>query len=325
MSHSTRKKKPFVKPALAGVVDPLILDFMAYLRLERNRSQLTVEAYARDLHEFGAFLGGGAEGVSVIGKPYPKLRAATTSDVRRYIMLLAGERQYDARTIRRKLSSLKALYKYMKLFDMRADDPAAAVPGPSSEKKTVEHLDVPDVGRLLRSSVAGKAQWQARRDNAIIELLYASGIRRAEVTSIDLKDLRLRDRHVLIHGKGRKERIVPFNKSAARALEAYLNVRPQTNDEALFVGRGGKRLTPKHVWRIFRDLYRVSGIEYHASPHTLRHSFATHLLENGVDLETVRELLGHESLATTGMYLKVAMKHKRRIYDEAHPRDRMER
>ena len=115
-----------------------------------------------------------------------------------------------------------------------------------------------------------------------------------------------------------------INHAAADAIAAYLRVRPRSADPALFLGRGGKGLTPKHVWRIFHTIYRVSGIQKHATPHTPRHSFATHLVENGVDLETVRELLGHESLATTGVYLQLAMGHKRRAYDQAHPRDHID-
>lgn len=306
-----------------AVADALILELMAYLRLERNRSQLTVDAYARDLQEFGAFLAKTPRKQSPVGRAYPQLRGATTSDIRQYVMHLAGERGYDSRTVRRKLSSIKALYKYLRLYGQRADDPASGVPGPRVEKKTPEHLDVPEIGKLLATSLAGRPPWQRLRDAAIMELLYASGVRRAEVARIDVKDLNLRARTIHVHGKGSKERIVLINTSASRAIEAYMRVRPRPSEEALFLGRGGKRLTPKHIWRIFRDIYNVSGIQYHASPHTLRHSFATHLVENGVDLETVRELLGHESLATTGVYLKISMKHKQRQYDAAHPRDRM--
>jgi site-specific recombinase XerD len=306
------------------VVDRLILDMMAYLRLERNRSQLTVEAYARDLQEFGSFLAGVPASQTPVGHEYPNLPDVTTSDVRKYLMHLAGAKRYDMRTVRRKLSSIKALYRYMKLTGLRADDPAAIVPGPKIEKKLPEHLDESEVGELLSTSIAGRSDAQRRRDVAIMELLYASGIRRAEVTTIDLADLDLKGREIRIHGKGSKERVVVFNHTTAQALEAYLRVRPKTRDEALFLGRGGKRLTPMHVWRIFRDIYRVSGIDRHASPHTLRHSFATHLAENDVDLETIREFLGHESLATTGIYLRMSMQHKKRAYDKAHPRDRMQ-
>jgi site-specific recombinase XerD len=305
------------------VVDPLILDLMTYLRLERNRSQLTVEAYARDIQEFGAFLTHVPSNESPVGRAYPQLRDVTTSDVRRYVMRLAGGKRYDMRTVRRKLSSIKALYKYIKLIGVREDDPASIVAGPRLERKLPEHLVEADVHALLRTTLAGRTDVQRRRDLAIMELLYASGLRRAEVTTIDLKDIDLKSREIRVHGKGSKERVVVFNRSAAKAIEAYLRVRPRGSDEALFVGRGGKRLSPMHVWRIFRDIYKVSGIDQHASPHTLRHSFATHLAENDVDLETIREFLGHESLATTGIYLRMSMHHKKRAYDKAHPRDRM--
>lgn len=307
------------------VVDPVVLDLMAYLRLSRRRSELTVDAYARDIHEFGAWLTKLPSAQSPMGRPYPELASATTSDVNRYVMYLVGTKGYNATTVRRKLSSLKALYKFMKRDRIREDNPAVEVPGPPMDRKIPQHLAVPEVDRLLSTSpVAGRPDWHRARDNAIMELLYASGMRRAEVATVNLSDVDLRDRVIQVYGKGRKQRKVVINHTTADAIQRYLAVRPRSSDEALFLGRGGKRLTPKHVWRIFREVYKLSGIKQHASPHTLRHSFATHLLENGVDLETVRELLGHESLATTGVYLSIAMEHKRRAYDEAHPRDRMD-
>jgi site-specific recombinase XerD len=306
------------------VVDPLILELMAYLRLERNRSQLTVEAYARDLQDFGGHLAKLPAGRSAVGRKYPQLRGVKTRDVRQYIMYLAGERKYDNRTIRRKLSSIKALYKFMKLTELRADDPATIVPGPKADKKLIKNLRMPEVSRLLHTTIAGRSDFQRLRDGAIIEVLYATGARRAEIANMNLQDVNLEDRVVQLHGKGQKERTVFLNRTAARAVEKYLAVRPSTNASAFFVGRGGKRLTPKHIWRIFRDLYKVSGIKFQATPHTLRHSFATHMLEHGADLQVIRELLGHESLATTGMYLDLATGHKRKVYDKAHPRDHMD-
>jgi len=284
---------------------------------------LTVEAYARDLQEFGGYLAGLQKTESPIGRLYPQLKKAATADIRRYIMHLASRRDYSPVSIRRKLSSIKAFYKYLVYAGVRPDNPAAAVPGPSIESKMPHHLNTPEIEKLLRTSIAGKTEPQRLRDIAIMELLYAAGIRRAEVASINLSDVDLRNREILIHGKGKKQRKIIFNQSAQAAIESYLRVRSKSADDALFLGRGGKRLTPKHIWRIFRDLYNVSNIKDPASPHTLRHSFATHLAENGMDLEAIRELLGHESLATTGVYLKMSMAHKRRAYDEAHPRDRM--
>ncbi len=317
-ARKTAKKKESKKPT-----DPLILDTMSYLLLERNRSLLTVEAYARDLQEFGGFLAGLPASESPIGRLYPQLRKATTADIRRYIMHLASGRDYSPVSIRRKLSSVKALYKFLVYSGVRPDNPATAVPGPSIESKMPHHLNVPEVEKLLRTSIAGRTEPQRLRDLAIMELLYATGIRRAEVTSINLSDLDMPGRTVLIHGKGKKQRKVVFGRSAEAAIESYLRVRQRSTEDALFLGRGGKRLTPKHIWRIFRDLYKISNVKDRASPHTLRHSFATHLAENGMDLEAIRELLGHESLATTGVYLKMSMAHKRQAYDEAHPRDRM--
>jgi site-specific recombinase XerD len=307
-----------------NVIDPLLLDFMAYLRLRRNRSELTVDSYARDLHEFGAWLQKLPAKTSPMKREYPELRTASLSDINRYILHLSGTRRWAGTTVRRKISSIKALYKYMKQEHVRDDNPASDVEPFPIERKLPRHLPVPEVTTLLRTRPnAEHAEWQRARDSAIMELLYASGIRRAEVCNINMPDLNLRDRLIQVYGKGRKTRLVVINQAAAAAIERYLAIRPRPKDEALFIGRGGKRLTPKHVWRIFNEIYKLSGLNMRVTPHTMRHSFATHLVENGVDLEVVRSLLGHESLGTTGMYLSTEMTHKKRAYDEAHPRDRM--
>jgi integrase/recombinase XerC len=313
MSYSGARKKP--TPGGAPDPDPLVRDLRGYLLTERKRSPLTVAAYERDLMEFTAFLRDTEGSVS--------LQAVKPTQIRRYIAHLFDARGCDSRTVCRKLSSIRALYRFLKITGILENDPAAAIPGPSIAKKRPAPLKVDEVMTLLRTSLAGRTDAAQRRDNAIMELFYASGMRRAELAGVRLADVDLAERTIRVTGKGNKERLVVINRAAGDAIEAYLRVRPRSADPALFLGRGGKALTPKHVWRIFRDIYRVSGIQKHASPHTLRHSFATHLVENGVDLETVRELLGHESLATTGVYLQLAMGHKRRAYDEAHPRDRM--
>jgi site-specific recombinase XerD len=308
-----------------NVVDPLLLDFMAYLRLRDNRSELTVDAYARDLHEFGAWLQKVPAGKSPMGREYPELQMVTDIQINRYLMYLSGTRGWAGTTVRRKLSSIKALYRYMRRQHLREDNPAADMDLPPIERKLPRHLPVPEVGTLLGTRPnAEHKEWHRTRDNAIMELLYAAGVRRAEVCNINLSDVNLRDRLIQVYGKGRKTRLVVINPTAAAAIERYLAVRPHTKDEALFVGRGGKRLTPKHVWRIFNEIYKLSGLKMRVTPHTMRHSFATHLVENGVDLQVVRSLLGHESLATTGMYLGTEAAIKKRAYDEAHPRERMD-
>jgi integrase/recombinase XerC len=304
------------------VAEPCVRDLSAYLLVERKRSPLTVAAYERDLREFAQYLEQ-THRERPAEVPDPALPAVTSTQIRRYIAYLFDARNYDSRTVCRKLSSIRALYRFLKITGALADDPAFAIPGPSVAKRRPAPLKVDEVMRLLRTSVAGRSDVSRLRDAAIMELFYASGMRRAELANVRLANVDLGERTIRVTGKGNKERTVVINHAAAEAIEAYLRVRPRTADSALFLGRGGKALTPKHVWRIFQTIYRVSGIQKHASPHTLRHSFATHLVENGVDLETVRELLGHESLATTGIYLQLAMGHKRRAYDEAHPRDRM--
>jgi len=307
------------------ITDPLICDLMAYLRFNRKRSELTVDAYARDLHEFGAWLTNVPISESPMGREYPQLREVTSTQINRFIMYLSDRKSYNSTTVRRKLSSIKALCKYMKREHLRGDDPASDIPGPPIERKIPKHLDIPEIDVLLQTNpLASRSPDLRVRDNAIMELLYASGMRRAEIASLNLTDVNLVARIVQVHGKGRKERLVVINQTTVSALQRYLALRPRTSDDALFVSPRGKRLTPKHIWFIFRQIYQLSGISKKAGPHTLRHSFATHLLENGADLETVRELLGHESLATTGVYLSVAMEHKKRTYDEAHPRDRMD-
>jgi site-specific recombinase XerD len=314
MSHSDAVKKP-APGGEAAKPDPLVRDLRGYLLTERKRSPLTVAAYERDLMEFTAFLRETQASAS--------LQAVKATQIRQYIAHLFDARGCDSRTVCRKLSSIRALYRFLKITGILENDPAAAIPGPSIAKKRPAPLKVDEVMKLLRTSLAGRTEAAQRRDNAIMELFYASGMRRAELAGIRLADVDLAERTIRVTGKGNKERLVVINRAAAEAIEAYLRVRPRSADSALFLGRGGKALTPKHVWRIFRAIYQISGVQKHASPHTLRHSFATHLVENGVDLETVRELLGHESLATTGVYLQLAMGHKRRAYDEAHPRDRM--
>jgi integrase/recombinase XerC len=310
MSHSETRKKP------AFTKDPLIGDLAGYLLTERKRSPLTVAAYEADLVDFSHFL----------ARTQPEsgsLRGVGASQIRQYIAHLFDARGYNSRTVCRRLSSIRALYRFLKITGVLPDDPAAAIPGPTVSKRKPAPLKVDEVMKLLRTSLAGRTETARLRDAAIMELFYASGLRRAEVAGVRLANVDLAERTIRVTGKGNKERTVVINHAAADSIAAYLRARPRSADPALFLGRGGKGLTPKHVWRIFRTIYRISGIQKHASPHTLRHSFATHLVENGVDLETVRELLGHESLATTGIYLQLAMGHKRRAYDEAHPRDRI--
>ncbi|MBV8196821.1 MAG: tyrosine-type recombinase/integrase [Candidatus Eremiobacteraeota bacterium] len=324
MSRKVRrgKTRPDAEAALPAGLDPLIDDLAYHLRNERKRSPLTVAAYARDLRDFAGFLR--RQHADSPGQyPDPSLRTVSPSYIRRYIGWMFDTYGYDSRTVCRKLSSIRALYRFLRSTGVIETDPASSIAAPSIAKRKPAPLDVKDVMKILHTSVARRDATMQVRDRAILELFYASGMRRAELAGVQLADVELEKREIKIVGKGNKQRTVIINHTAAAAIESYLRVRPRSSDPALFLGRGSKGLTPKHVWRIFKDIYRISGVSKKASPHTLRHSFATHLVENGIDLETVRELLGHESLATTGVYLQLAMGHKRRAYDKAHPRDRL--
>ncbi len=300
--------------------DPQIAEFAAYLRLERGQSPRTSEEYARDIELFGNFLEPGHPK----GAPFLTLGAAGVSEIRRFVMELMGPRGYSPTSVRRKIAALRSFYALQKREGRRGDNPAQDVPPPKAAKRLPRVLSEPEVARLLRTRVAGKTEARRLRDVAIMELLYASGIRRAELVGLNLTDIDLERRVMRVIGKGNKQRAVFINQAAAEAVRAYLGVRPRSADEALFLSNRRRRLSHRQAWVVFREFAALSGIARHVTPHVMRHSFATHLLENGADLMTIKELLGHESLTTTQVYTNVSMEHMRRTYEEAHPRDRTE-
>lgn len=300
--------------------DPTIAEFAAYLRLERGQSPRTSEEYARDIELFGEFLEPGHPKTA----HFVKLGDATTSDVRRFVMELMGPRKYTATSVRRKIAALRSYFALQKREGRRSDNPAQDVPPPKAAKRLPHVMSEPEVAKLLRTRVAGKSDFQRLRDTAIMELLYASGIRRAELVGLNISDVDLDRRTMRVIGKGNKQRMVFINEAAADAIRNYLGVRPRTPDEALFLSRRKSRLSHRQAWVVFREFAELSGLTKHVTPHVMRHSFATHLLENGADLMTIKELLGHESLSTTQIYTNVSLEHMRRSYEDAHPRDRTE-
>jgi len=298
--------------------DPTIAEFAGYLRLERGQSARTAEEYARDVEAFGEFLEPGHPKTA----PFFKLPAATTSDIRRFVMELMGPRKYTATSVRRKIAALRSFFSLQKREGRRADNPAQDVPPPKAAKRLPQVMSEAEVGKLLRTRVAGKSDSQRLRNAAIMELLYASGIRRAELVGLNVSDVDIERRTMRVLGKGDKQRMVFMNEAAASAIRAYLGTRPRSADEALFLSNRKTRLSHRQAWVIFREFAQLSGLNKHVTPHVMRHSFATHLLENGADIMTIKELLGHESLSTTQIYTNVSLEHMRRSYEEAHPRDR---
>jgi len=290
--------------------DQTIRAFVNELHYAAGRGIRTCEAYARDLEFFATWI-------------ERDITRAGRADIKAFVLELAGKRRYQPAAIRRKLVALRRFYRYLVVEGTRDDDPTTGIDAPKLPKRLPVVLDEDTVARLIRApAAAGQTEFQRLRDRAILEMLYASGVRRAEVASLNLHDVDLRRRIMRVTGKGNKQRMVLINEAASTAMDAYLAKRPASADDAFFVGRRGRRLGVRAIWEIVRTFERLSGISLHVSPHVLRHSFATHLLENGADLMTIKELLGHESLATTQIYTNVSVEHMRKTYDDAHPRDK---
>lgn len=285
--------------------------FIRYLDRERNASPHTVRAYAADLGQFQAHM---AEEIG---------RAATLEDVDHLVIraFLARLHRKGVKKVSaaRKLATLRTFFRYLCREGILERNPARALLSPRMERRIPTHLEESEVATLIE--VPGETD-SARRARAILELLYATGIRCAELVGLDLGDVDLDARTVMVLGKGSKERIVPFGRAALTALSAYLparlNARPRS--QALFVNARGGRLTDRWVRQIVTHRVKQVAMARRLSPHALRHSFATHLLERGADLRSIQELLGHASLSTTQRYTHVNARHILDIYKKTHPR-----
>lgn len=290
--------------------------FQQHLAVERNLSSHTCAAYRRDLTEFHAFLAG--QGT---------VDAATLQRIdhlllRRY---LAELHRHNQRTsIARKLSTLRTFFRYLVREGVLATNPAEGLATPKRNRYLPKTLSVDEACALMERG-HGTSQL-ALRDRAILELLYSSGLRVSELTGLDVGGLDLHQQLVRVLGKGRKERIVPVGRKALAALRDYLAARGAIGDEQpLFVNYRGGRLTPRSVQRHLKVHLLKAGLLKDISPHALRHSFATHLLDAGADLRAIQELLGHASLSTTQRYTQVSVDQLLAVYDKAHPRSRKKR
>ena len=293
----------------------LVDKFLGYLEGERNCSPQTLRAYAGDLQRFSLF----AEPESDDFDP----AAITMMQLRSY---LAHLRQSGAArtTIARKVASLRSFYRYLLREGVVSDNPAVNLSVPRLEKRLPVFLDEGDVERLLATPECTEPA--GRRDRAILEMLYSTGMRIGELAAVSLEDVDLIGDVVKAKGKGRKERLVPLGRAAIEALRDYLEVRGhiaqrrRTNRRALFVNKAGGRLSDRGIRRIFHKYARRIGLPDKVSPHTLRHSFATHMLNRGADLRSVQELLGHASIASTQIYAHVTTEQLKQVYNKAHPR-----
>ena len=306
--------------------------FLQFLRLNRNASVHTVRAYDSDLTQFLTNVAAAA-GLKV-GELRP---AALDRDaIRRFVGELHQRGQSRA-TAARKLAAVRTFLRYLRRESIIDDDPGALVPTPKREVRMPAHLSEDEMTALI-AAAAGQTPL-GRRDHAILELFYASGLRLSEVAGLDLEDVNLGARMARVLGKGGKQRLVPFNTSTAKAIRAYLNdrealVRGQVGQEGrrlssrsslknpLFVNYRGGRLTARSIDRLVRRYVAASSARAGISPHALRHSFATHLLQRGADLRAIQELLGHARLTTTERYTHVNAAQLLEVYRKSHPRAR---
>ncbi len=298
-----------------GGVKSEIGDFLDYLTFERNVSANTVEAYRDDLESFLRFL---CNDYFTIERDLVDLRKVDHLTVRAYLAHLA-RRKLARTSIARHLSALRSFFKYLMREGLAEANPARTVATPKREKHLPAVMQPSDISLLLEQPDLETNL--GIRDRAWLELLYASGLRISELVGIDLDDIEVRARLVKVHGKGSKERIVPFGSKAEEALRAYMAVREAEPDEqALFVNYRGARITTRSVRRLFDNYLRDASLRAGISPHTMRHSFATHLLNAGADLRGIQELLGHASLSTTQKYTHLNDWELIKVYKKAHPR-----
>lgn len=288
-----------------------LFDFLNSLRTRKNVSAHTERGYLADLEQFTDF--------------FPDVDAAslTHADLRRYLAHLHGLKLKRS-SIARKLSALRTFFRYLVREKVVASDPARLLATPRQEKRLPSVLTVDDALRLMDSPrKAGTGGDASLRDQAVLETLYSTGIRASELVGIDRNDIDLHERLIRIRGKGRKERIVPIGKTAIESLSRYLAAaRRMPGEPAVFLNPSGKRLTVRSVQRILDNHRKKLGLSGRVSPHTLRHSFATHMLESGADLRAIQELLGHSSLSTTQRYTHLNLDMLMDTYDKAHPRAR---
>lgn len=293
-------------------------DFLDYLTYERNVSTNTVTAYRVDLESFVSFL---CNDYFTLGRDQLELRKVDHLTIRSYLAHL-GRRKLSRASMARHLSALRSFFKFLMREGLADANPARTVATPKREKHLPAVMQTSDVALLLEQPDTSLTL--GVRDRAWLELLYGSGLRISELVGVDIDDLELRAKLVKVHGKGSKERIVPFGSKAEEALRAWLDVRGElvkdVEEQAVFVNYRGQRITTRSVARLFDGYVRDAALRAGISPHTMRHSFATHLLNAGADLRGIQELLGHASLSTTQKYTHLNDWQLIAVYKKAHPR-----
>jgi integrase/recombinase XerC len=293
------------------IVEKATAQFLRSLR-ERNASPHTLKAYTGDLANFSAYVG---------SRPWSSIDHVA---IRGFLSHLY-EKGLGKTSVARSLAAVRSLYRWLAQEGEVEQNPAALVSTPKLPKKLPRVPTIEEMNQVLDGEMPEVASFP-ERDRLMLELLYSCGIRNSELTGINLDDIRLSTEAILIRGKGKKERYVPFGDSVRSALASYLPVRQQAlagtkkNIPALLINHRGGRLTTRSVGRIIKKIAVAKGLSPDVHPHTLRHAFGTHMLEEGADLRAIQEMLGHERLSTTQRYTQLSMKHVLQVYDQTHPR-----
>ena len=305
-------------------MEQLLTQFLEHLRYERNVSEHTLRNYQSDLEQFVDHL---APANPKNGKrSFPDLADIDHITIREWLATLHTAQKKKS-SIARKLAALRTFFQFLVREGILEQNPAKLVATPRLEKKLPKHLSIEDAIKFIETPDTDTEL--GKRDRAMLELMYATGVRVAELTKINLGHIDFRNRLIRVTGKRRKERIVPFGEPALEALKAYLDVRDEflnnapiseREPEALFLNYQGTRITTRSVGRMVDKYIRVCAGKYDISPHALRHSFATHLLDSGADLRDIQELLGHARLSSTQIYTHVSMEKLIQVYDKAHPK-----
>ncbi len=302
----------------------LISQFLEHLRYERNVSEHTLRNYSSDLEQFIDYLA--PEDAKTGRRAFPELKQIDHITIREWLASLHVAQKKKS-SIARKLAALRTFFQFLVREGVVETNAAKLVATPRLEKKLPQHLTIEEAVRFIETPDLETDL--GKRDRAMLELMYATGVRVSELTKLDLDDVDFSNKLVRVTGKRRKERIVPFGDPAHEALRGYLTIRDHfllqapislRDDKALFLNYQGTRITTRSIGRLVEKYIRICAGMHNISPHALRHSFATHLLDSGADLRDIQELLGHARLSTTQIYTHVSMEKLIEVYDKAHPK-----
>ena len=314
---------------------PLVKQFLEYLKLEKHFSDYTVKSYGADLAQFTQFLSGEIGGEHAQNARMhagdlsldDRLLKCEPLTVREFLAYLYGQ-NYTKSTTARKLATLRSFYKFLIRRSMISVNPLSTIRTPKQEKRLPKCLDLEQVQKLL--DAPGEADLLSIRDKAMLEVLYSSGIRVSELVDLEMQDLDLVEGVLRVRGKGRKDRITPIGSQAIKALQRYFDMRAMDSKcqnsstaQKVFLNKHGQALSTRSVRRKLDKYLSIAGLDPGISPHTLRHSFATHLLQHGADSRSVQALLGHSDISTTQIYTHITDLHLRSAYDRHHPRARI--